>query len=133
LAIIALAAYGSTWFFQVKWSRGLRELACYRGSAWNAVYAKSTAPTIGFKIETVAAPRPPTPFAPGAVRSVTTTSLSSLAVLFVALGALPWLRLIRRRLAVPPGHCRACRYDLRASPSPVCPECGVRASPDAGP
>lgn len=30
--------------------------------------------------------------------------------------------LIRRR--VPPGHCRGCRYDLRGTTGPVCPECG---------
>ncbi|MHC4090322.1 MAG: hypothetical protein ACYSVY_08595 [Planctomycetota bacterium] len=30
-----------------------------------------------------------------------------------------------RRQAPKPGHCRGCGYDLRGSPGPSCPECGV--------
>jgi hypothetical protein len=29
---------------------------------------------------------------------------------------------------VPPGHCRACRYDLTGNTSGVCPECGAAAA-----
>jgi len=36
-------------------------------------------------------------------------------------GLLAW-RWVRR---VPPGHCRACRYDLRGLSGGVCPECGT--------
>jgi len=43
---------------------------------------------------------------------------------------------VRRRLRRLPGHCQRCGYDLRASPSGVCPECGTAhslPSPAPGP
>ncbi len=33
----------------------------------------------------------------------------------------------RRSRRVPPGHCKACRYDLTGNVSGVCPECGTSA------
>ena len=30
------------------------------------------------------------------------------------------------RSRIPPGHCKACRYDLTGNTSGVCPECGTR-------
>jgi hypothetical protein len=39
-------------------------------------------------------------------------------------GYLAWRRFWR----VPPGHCRACRYDLRGLTTGVCPECGARSA-----
>jgi hypothetical protein len=48
---------------------------------------------------------------------------------FAVTAALPvgWLaRVARRKFAFPPGHCRRCGYDLRASPE-RCPECGTVA------
>ena len=30
---------------------------------------------------------------------------------------------------VPPGHCKACRYDLTGNTSGTCPECGTRVEP----
>jgi hypothetical protein len=42
------------------------------------------------------------------------------AVLFAVL---PLVRLSRLRRRLPPGHCAACGYDLRATPD-QCPECG---------
>ncbi len=31
----------------------------------------------------------------------------------------------RRSRRIPPGHCKACRYDLTGNVSGVCPECGT--------
>jgi hypothetical protein len=51
-------------------------------------------------------------------------ALLSLGALLPIVRLLPLLR--RRRGA--PGHCRACGYDLRATPE-RCPECGVLPGP----
>jgi hypothetical protein len=51
----------------------------------------------------------------------------ALWVLFLAaacVAALLWYR----RLRVPPGLCRKCRYDLRGVTTGVCPECGAAMS-----
>jgi predicted amidophosphoribosyltransferase len=49
----------------------------------------------------------------------------NLWVIFLAaalLTALLWFHRWRRR--IPPGHCRACRYNLAGISAPICPECG---------
>lgn len=53
-----------------------------------------------------------------------TVPLGYAALLFLLLG-MPAMVQVRRRLrAVPPGHCRRCGYDLRATED-RCPECGT--------
>lgn len=53
-----------------------------------------------------------------------TVPLGYVALLFLLLG-MPAIVQIRRRLrAVPPGRCRSCGYDLRATED-RCPECGT--------
>ena len=37
----------------------------------------------------------------------------------------------RKRQRIPPGHCKACRYNLTGNVSGVCPECGVRINAQA--
>ncbi len=44
------------------------------------------------------------------------------------LAILPIMAMARRK-KVPPGFCRRCGYDLRATTG-ICPECGQSASPD---
>lgn len=38
-----------------------------------------------------------------------------------------WVWALRRR--IPPGHCRACSYDLTGNTSGTCPECGTAIEP----
>ncbi|MCC6907003.1 MAG: hypothetical protein IT430_03595 [Phycisphaerales bacterium] len=45
------------------------------------------------------------------------------AAVLLALATL--VRLSRQRLRVRRGHCPACNYDLRATTTGVCPECGA--------
>jgi hypothetical protein len=54
-------------------------------------------------------------------------------LLCLAVGVLPaaWTYRHLRARPVPPGHCRRCGYDLRASPA-RCPECGEAAPAAAG-
>ena len=41
------------------------------------------------------------------------------------LAGVPTFIFWRRSRRIPPGHCRACRYDLTGNTSGVCPECGT--------
>ena len=49
--------------------------------------------------------------------------LLSFLLVLICLSGFP-IRQIRRRFAVPSGHCRACGYNLHGLSEPRCPECG---------
>lgn len=38
-------------------------------------------------------------------------------------------RIVRHRRAKPPGHCKACGYNLTGKVSGICPECGTATTP----
>src|SRR5581483_7949284 len=57
--------------------------------------------------------------------------IHSLLVFLPSLGVLAlWTRGWLRRRSIRTGHCRACGYDIRATPG-RCPECGTAAGPAA--
>jgi hypothetical protein len=64
---------------------------------------------------------------PGSVQGGPVTRYSAVVPLWALfiIGLVPTLWLMWRDLPYPPGHCQACRYDLRGSRTHRCPECGT--------
>lgn len=52
-----------------------------------------------------------------------------LGVPTLAAGFLAAVLIFFARVRVPPGHCRACGYNLTGVESGRCPECGAKANP----
>ena len=74
-------------------------------------------------------PFPPPAAGAGPVHTVFHVALIPYWALAAGFGLLPavWsAHHVLRRRGRPPGHCRACGYDLRATPG-RCPECGLAA------
>jgi hypothetical protein len=67
-------------------------------------------------------------FAPGSTASVLAVPFWAVVVVTLAPPLLALRRRIRDRRLSREGHCRACGYDLRASPD-CCPECGAAPTP----
>ena len=59
------------------------------------------------------------------VAAVTGIALPAVFLVLPLLLAGASVALRRRYPIIPPGHCTACRYDLRGIPGSVCPECGA--------
>jgi hypothetical protein len=49
----------------------------------------------------------------------------SVYIILAITAILPTMWVIRRRRAIPQGHCPKCRYNLTGNTSGVCPECGT--------
>ncbi len=111
------------------------ERAIYRGTFWRIDHPNQPSsqfpavlrpPRVSVRLVGLSAS--PFPFVPGAVTSVTSSSLAGWFFAPAGAAAALWASWYIRRRMVPPGHCKACRYDLRDVPSDTCPECGGKGT-----